>query len=122
MKVTYDGFMSFGTKTGQVDVLTPSQFRSLLLSQYAPASAQAQLMGTASTDWQNQIYQTAFSLDHNLNISGAVKNFPYRASVGYSDQTGLLKTSGLQRFTAAVNLNPSYLVIPDSNCQCKIHE
>ena len=109
MKVTYDGSMSFGTKTGQVDVLTPSQFRSLLLSQYAPASAQAQLMGTASTDWQNQIYQTAFSLDHNLSISGAVKNFPYRASVGYSDQTGLLKTSGLQRFTAAVNLNPSYL-------------
>lgn len=109
IKVTYDGSVSFGNKTGQVDVLNPMQFRSLMFSKYATTSPQAILMGRGDTDWQNEIYQTAFSLDHNLSFSGSVKNIPYRASVGYTDQTGILKTSGLERFTASLNVNPSFL-------------
>ena len=70
---------------------------------------QAALMGQTATYWQNKIYQTSFSNDHNLSLSGAYKTLPYRASVGYTDQTGILKTSGLQRFTAALNLNPTFL-------------
>jgi iron complex outermembrane receptor protein len=108
-KVTYDGSVSFGNKTGQVDVLTPLEFRSQLYSQYATTSAAALLMGGWNTDWQKQIYQTAFSLDHNLSFSGAYKFLPYRASIGYTDQTGILKTSGIERLTAALNLNPSFL-------------
>ncbi|MBA4322866.1 MAG: SusC/RagA family protein, partial [Odoribacter sp.] len=100
---------SFGSKTGQVDVLTPLEFRAQLYSKYAPTSPQALLMGKKDTDWQKEIYQTATSLDHNLSFSGSVKNIPYRASVGYTDQTGILKTSGLQRLTASLNVNPSFL-------------
>jgi TonB-linked SusC/RagA family outer membrane protein len=109
MKVTYDGSVSIGTKTGQVDVLSPIEFRAQLYSRYAPTSAAALLMGKTDTDWQKQVYQTAVSLDHNLSVSGNVKNMPYRVSVGYTDQTGLLKTSGLERLTSALNFNPSFL-------------
>jgi TonB-linked SusC/RagA family outer membrane protein len=107
--VSYDGSFSFGNRTKSVDVLTPLEFRAQLYSQYAPTSAAALLMGKAETDWQKQIYQTATSLDHNLSFSGNIKTMPYRASVGYTDQTGILKTNGLERLTASLNLNPSFL-------------
>ncbi len=109
MKVTYEGSISVGTKTGEIDILTPRQFVSLINSQYGATSSQAALMGQSATYWQNRIYQTSFSHDHNLSISGGYKATPYRASLGYTDQTGILKTSGLQRFTVALNLNPTFL-------------
>lgn len=109
MKVTYDGSFSVGTKTGEVNILTPMEFASLVNTQYGADSPQALLKGQSATYWQNKIYQTSFSNDHNLSLSGAYKTLPYRASVGYTDQTGILKTSGLKRFTASLNLNPTFL-------------
>ena len=109
LKVTYDGSFSFGNRTGQVNVLSPTEFVAQLLTQYAPGSTALKLTGNAQTNWQNQIYQTAYSLDHNLSFSGAYKFLPYRLSIGYTDQTGILKTNGLQRMTTALNLSPSFL-------------
>jgi iron complex outermembrane receptor protein len=109
MKVTYDGSFSVGTRASEVDVLTPREFVALVNSQYAPTSAQVALMGQTATYWQKQIYQTAYSNDHNLSLSGAYKALPYRASVGYTNQTGILKTSGLERITGALNLSPTFL-------------
>src|SRR5450759_4918481 len=80
MKVTYDASFSVGKRTGEVGVLTPTEFVSLINSQYGATSPQAALMGQAATNWQKQIYQTAFSNDQNLSLSGAYKTFPYRAS------------------------------------------
>lgn len=110
LAVTYDGSVSFGTRTGDIDVLTPDEFRQEVLRLYPEPSAASALLGTAATDWQNEIYQTAVSHDHNLAVSGSGFGFlPYRASVGYTNQTGLLKTSGLERFTGSLNINPSFL-------------
>jgi iron complex outermembrane receptor protein len=63
----------------------------------------------ANTDWQNEIYRNAISTDHNITVSGGVKNMPYRVSFGYTDQNGIVKTSNYQRYTASVNLSPSFL-------------
>lgn len=109
MKVTYDGSFSFGNRAGKVEVLNPMEYRSQIYAKYPTTPAAAALLGKAETDWQKEIYQTAYSLDHNLSLSGSVKNIPYRASVGYTDQTGILKTSGLQRLTASLNVNPTFL-------------
>ena len=108
LKVSYDGSLSFGTRTGQIDVLSTDEFREQVLAKYPTGSAAANLLGTQSTDWQNQIYHTALSQDHNLSLTGSYKFLPYRASVGYTNQTGLLKTSGLERFTGSLNLNPTF--------------
>ncbi|MFN8241953.1 MAG: TonB-dependent receptor [Bacteroidales bacterium] len=108
-KVSYNGSVSIGTRTGEVDNLTAEEFRSVLYSRYATTSPAALLMGKTSTDWQGEIYQTAVSLDHNLSFSGSALTVPYRLSIGYTDETGILKTSGLERLTSALNLNPSFL-------------
>ncbi len=66
------------------------------------------LLGNANTDWQNEIYRTAISHDHNVTVAGSVGHIlPYRLSLGYTDQQGILKTSDYKRYTIAVNLSPS---------------
>ncbi|MGB4292958.1 MAG: TonB-dependent receptor [Bacteroidales bacterium] len=109
LKVTYDGSVSVGFRTGEVKVLSPEEFRSLVYSRYPQGSQAVQLMGKYRTDWQDEIFQTAFSLDQNLSFSGSYKSLPYRFSVGYTNEKGLLKTSGLERLTSTLNLNPSLL-------------
>ena len=63
----------------------------------------------ADTDWQDEIYRTAVSTDHNITVSGGLKNMPYRVSVGYTGQQGTVKTSDYKRYTASVNLAPTLL-------------
>lgn len=67
------------------------------------------LMGNASTDWQDEIFQSAVGTDNNISVAGALKNLPYRISAGYYDQQGILRTDRLQRFTGGISLNPRFL-------------
>ena len=111
-KVSYAGNLSIGTLTNRMQVLTADELRG-----YATALGhnedKTNTLGTASTDWQDQIYRTTVSTDHNISIMGGVKNsvvdMPYRASVGYTLQNGAIRTSQMQRVTASVNLSPSFL-------------
>lgn len=109
MKVTYDGSVSIGNRTGQIDVLSYLEFLGQVVKKYPEPSAAASLIGNFDTDWQDQVYQTAISQDHNLSFSGSYKILPYRASIGYTNQNGLLKTSGLERITGSLNLSPTFL-------------
>ncbi len=63
----------------------------------------------ANTDWQKEIYRTAISTDHNITVTGGLKNMPYRVSVGFTDQNGVVKKSDYQRYTASVNVAPTLL-------------
>ena len=92
-----------------IDVMDGDQFRSYIEGLYGTDHDAYRALGTANTDWQDLIYRTAVSHDHNVTVSGAVKNLPYRVSVGYTDQQGTIKTSDYKRVTAAFNLNPSLL-------------
>lgn len=108
-KVSYNGNMSVAMVKKYADVLNGNEYRDLVKKYYGESSAQFNLLGNANTDWQKEIYRTAVSADHNLTVSGGLKNMPYRISAGYTDQNGILKTSNYQRVTASVNLNPSFL-------------
>ena len=111
-QVSYAGSVTASFNTSTVDVMDGNEFRSFINNLYAgDANYQNAIdaLGTANTDWQDLIFRTAFSHDHNVTVSGALKNLPYRLSVGYTDQQGTLKTSDFQRTTVALNLNPSLL-------------
>src|SRR5690606_24655911 len=66
------------------------------------------LLGEANTDWQGEIYKNAFGQDHNLSLSGGLKNMPYRVSIGYNNTDGILKTYNFERTTLSVGLDPSF--------------
>jgi iron complex outermembrane receptor protein len=62
------------------------------------------LLGTANTDWQSLIYQSAFGYDNNLSASGALGNIPFRVSTGYLTQDGILKNGSFQSLYDFVEL------------------
>lgn len=102
--VTFSTTLSVANIAKKVSVLSPSQFRAFVKSQ---GSSDAQkLLGANNTDWQDQIYQTAISTDNNISVSGGLKNMPYRVSLGYLNQEGILKTGKLSRYSAGLNLSP----------------
>ncbi len=106
LKVSYDGTVSVSTKTGTVDVMQGDTYRAYVTDVFGEGSDQALALGTATTDWQEEIFQTSISSDHNVGLSGAIKEVPFRFSVGYTNQEGILKTSAMERTTASLNVNP----------------
>ena len=96
-------------KNSSIDILNADEYRKFIKSYYGEGSEAASLLGTANTDWMEEIFHPAVSTDHNVTVQGGLKNMPYRFSAGYTDQNGILKTSNYQRTTASVTLNPSLL-------------
>ena len=107
-KVSYNGNVSYSVKKKTLDVLDAAEYTSFIKNYYGADSEAASLLGNADTDWQEEIFHGAVSSDHNVTIQGGLAKMPYRLSVGYTDQNGILKTSNFQRVTTSVTLNPSF--------------
>jgi iron complex outermembrane receptor protein len=96
---------SISTLPKKADVLSAEEFRTYVKSH--GTTSQAALLGTANTDWQDEIYDNAFMTDNNISVSGSLNNYlPYRVSLGYLKQDGLLRTGNLERTSGAITLNP----------------
>jgi iron complex outermembrane receptor protein len=59
-----------------------------------------------NTDWQKELSQTGLSKQMDFSIGGAASDkFSYYASAGIQDQEGILKKSGLKRYSGKLNMN-----------------
>lgn len=109
-EISYSGSVSVSQKKKTYDMMNGDQYRAYVKSLFNENDDAVKALGTANTDWQDLIYRTAVSHDHNVTVAGSAGKFlPYRVSVGYTSQQGILKNSDYNRYTAAVNLNPSLL-------------
>ncbi|MCK5170046.1 MAG: SusC/RagA family TonB-linked outer membrane protein, partial [Bacteroidales bacterium] len=112
MSIDYSTKFSVSDIIKTVDVLSASQYTQLvtdLENAGTISSGAIDKLGTANTDWQDEIFKTAFGQDHNLGISGSAFDIPYRVSGSYSNKDGILKTSNNERATGNVRLSPSLL-------------
>lgn len=107
LRMNLSSLNSLAAKTNEVNVLSATQLRKIVNDQ--GTAAQKALLGNANTNWQDQVYQKAFTTDDNLSITGGIKRLPYRVSLGYLDNNGILKTGYLRRKSAALNLSPVLL-------------
>lgn len=105
LHVNFNTQFSLANKTKEVNVLSASGLRDLVNQQ--GTAAQKSFLGNANTNWQDAIYQTAATTDNNLSVTGSVAKMPFRASVGYLNQNGILRTSNLNRTTASLGLAPT---------------
>jgi TonB-linked SusC/RagA family outer membrane protein len=106
-KFNFSSQNSLSTLPKEADVLSPSEFRAYVNAHGTPA--QIALMGKSSTNWQDEIYDNAFSTDNNISVSGSYKKLPYRVSFGYLNQDGILRTGNLSRKSGSITLNPLLL-------------
>lgn len=114
MKVSYNGSASVQQNSGRLPIMTPAEYRDFVAKTFQPGTEQgkfvASLLGESNVDYHDLIFQTALSTDHNVSLTGNVKDaLPYRASLGYTSQEGTLIGSTYDRATLDLSVAPSLL-------------
>ena len=119
--IIYNGNLSFSTRTKTMDVMNAGEYVSFVERFYGKGSNAWNALGwkerdangnpiesagTYDTDWQNEIFRTAVSHDHNVTVQGGLKTkdakmyaMPYRVSLGFTGQEGIIESSDYKRFT-----------------------
>jgi TonB-linked SusC/RagA family outer membrane protein len=102
----YDYQMGFGEINNRVNVFDGNAFRDLVAQQRPDKVG---LLGTANTNWQDEIYQKSVSTQHNLTARGQIFGaIPTRLSIGFAGIEGNLLTSQFDRATVSLSMNPSF--------------
>jgi iron complex outermembrane receptor protein len=107
LRINFSTLNSLYTVAKKMKVLSADEFKNMVNAK--GNAGQNALLGTANTNWQDEIYQTAFGSDNNISLTGGIEKLPYRVSLGYLNQSGILITGKLSRFSGAVNLSPTLL-------------
>ena len=108
LRFNYNGNFSTSVVGHRLEPLTADEFRAFVPTiTGVPSDIE---YGTYNTDWQDEIYRTAVGTDHNFSVAGnAAKMAPFRASVGYTNQNGIIRTNNYTRYTFDGGITPSLL-------------
>jgi len=103
--------IEFGVSTGfskvakKLKVLNASQFRQAL-SYYGLGTANDK---GSSVDAFDAVTQTGVVQNYNVAVSGGTDGARYRFSLGALDQTGIVKKTGIKKYTANISGNFKFL-------------
>jgi iron complex outermembrane receptor protein len=107
LKASFTSTNSIQTLTRLPEMLSTNQFIDAI-NTYGTADQKA-LLGTADTNWNNEVFQSAMGTDNNLSLSGQfLPNTPVRVSLGYYLQNGILKTDQARRMSGNLSVSPSF--------------
>ncbi|MCR5002842.1 MAG: TonB-dependent receptor [Bacteroidales bacterium] len=107
--VSFSTTNSYQTPTRMADMLNRSEFVDVI-NTYGTDAQKALVNSSVSTDWNDLIFQNAFSTDNNLGLAGNFAGvLPFRISAGFSNQNGILKTDRATRTTGSITLSPTLL-------------
>lgn len=107
LRINFSTNNAFSQNINQVDVLSGDELRQVVND--VGEQRQIDLLGNENTDWQDVIYRTGFSTQNNLSFMGGIKNLPYRLNLEFFNDQGVLKRSEMSRYSANLNLSPTYL-------------
>lgn len=105
-KISFSTQNSLATIDKMYEVMSADQLREYVTAN--GNASQVARLGNSNTNWQEEIFRQAFATDNNLSVSGAIKDLPYRVSVGYLHQQGILKRDQMDRTSAAITVNPKF--------------
>jgi len=100
--LTYDAYTGISTVRKHLPVLSASEYRERANADGLPFSDQG-----ANTNWQNEIFRTAITQNHNLSFAGGSQTTNITGSLGFNDQDGVLLNSNLKKYTGRLNGNHS---------------
>ncbi|GEP51596.1 SusC/RagA family TonB-linked outer membrane protein [Flavobacterium noncentrifugens] len=107
LKVSFNSQTSISVVNKMVDVLSADEFRKFVTER--GTTAQIAAMGTASTDWQKEIFRDAIATNNNISASGSLfDRVPVRLSVGNTATPGVLRNTNFERTTTSLALNPTF--------------
>lgn len=107
-RLEYSYNLGISSISKKYDLLNRDEF----LSAYADINGQTAAdnidMG-GNTDWQDEIFRTAYTNNHNLSFGDGNAAGNYRFSFGYQDQDGIVDNTGMKRLTARFNANRKFM-------------
>lgn len=110
MLVNYSGNFSMATPAKLLDVFSGDEYRALIAERVANFGLDKTALtklGNANTDWQKEIYRLAPTTEHSLSISHAIGSVPYRVSLNYLYQGGILKYNTIDRKNITLAVTPT---------------
>ena len=99
-QIEYSGSFSSASAVKFENILNTAQFRTAVQTY---DTAAVKYLGTASTNWFDQIARTGYGQEHNLTVSGAGPTSGYRLSLGLYNQKGVVQTLSQQRVALGFN-------------------
>lgn len=117
--ITYDGSFGISKVTKTLDMMSGYDFVKLQQEIEPERTAERYFMNgepyngkvwtledyrnVEQANWQDEIFRTAWSQNHNVGISGGSESVRYNASLSYYNQDGILLNTGYERFQARMN-------------------
>jgi len=102
-KLAYSGYGTVSQLPKKLDLLTAAEYRD-----WFSTSGQTINDLGASTDWQDEVFRTAYSQSHNISYSGGAENSSYYSSLSYLDQEGIIDRTGLKKITGRFNIQQDF--------------
>ena len=93
-ELTYSTSLNFSKYSSDFDVLDANRFASL-----APAGSDK---GSRTYNWKDAVLQKGFTMNHDVAFSKSTENSNTRFSIGSSNQDGIVKNTGLDKYTASI--------------------
>ncbi|WP_316809557.1 SusC/RagA family TonB-linked outer membrane protein [Pedobacter agri] len=88
----------------RVDVLTGDEYRAAL-AKYGLTNGNF----GSSVDALDEVTRTAYNQNYSIGISGGTNGNTFRASLGYQDQQGIIKSTDFKKYSAGFNGNFKFL-------------
>jgi iron complex outermembrane receptor protein len=109
--VDYNIKVGYQTLAKKIDIFSASEFTNLITERVALGQTGISVaqLGTANTDWQDEIYDDSFTLDQSISLNGTLlKTLPTRLSFGYTNTPGLRRTDKFERLSSNLAMNPKF--------------
>lgn len=108
-KISYEGYVGWQQLPKKVDTMNLPEYAEFYNIRatirgygYRNDFADPSLL-TNGTDWQGELFRTAFMQNHQVNISGGYKETKYSLSGGFLDQDGIALGSNFRRASFRAN-------------------
>lgn len=102
--VSYSGYTGWSVLPKEYDVLDASQYNAARASLGLAVDDKG-----SNTDWQNEIFRTASTSNHSISLTGGNEKSNYRASIGYMDQEGIIKKTGMEKYSGRLSMSTTSL-------------
>ena len=91
-QLAYSSSVTFSKMSGKFDVMSPEQF----------VAAGGDDKGSRSYNWKDAVLQNGFATNHDLSFTKSTDNSNTRISLSASNTDGIVKNTGLDKYTATV--------------------
>lgn len=112
--VTYDGYVAWQQVAKKLDMMDLHQYGKyqqqlrddgiIVGNSFDSSYSDLSLLGSG-TDWQDEIFRTAFMQSHQVSVTGGNEKTVYAMSGGWMEQNGIIIGSDFTRFNGRFNLD-----------------